>query len=66
MLLNVPRSKQSGLNDQPSQDKEIVPPSFVSQEPTTKQQIVNRSNPIDIRGKWSNQTLEEAMDVIER
>jgi hypothetical protein len=66
MLLNVFHRKQSGLDDQPNQDKEIVPPFFVSQKPITKQQIINRFNPIDIKGKWSNQALEEAMDAIER
>ncbi len=54
------------MDDQLSQDEENVPPSFISQEPTTKQQIINRYNPIDIRGKWSNQALEEAMDAVER
>jgi len=65
-MLNVPCRRQSGLDDQPSQDKENVLPSFGSQELTSKQQRVNKSNPFNNRGKWSTQTLEEAMDVVEK
>ncbi len=65
MLLNVLHRRRSGLDDQPKQDKENVRPSFVSHKPITKQQIINRFNPINIRGKWNNQALEEAMDAIE-
>jgi len=32
----------------------------------TKQRKLNRSNPINVRGKWSTQALEEAMDAIEK
>jgi hypothetical protein len=66
MLLNVPHRRQSGLDDQPNQNKENVPPFFGSQKLAKKQRRVNRSNPISTRGKWSNQALEEAMDAIER
>jgi hypothetical protein len=31
-----------------------------------KQRKVNKSNPINIRGKWNIHTLKEAMDVVER
>jgi hypothetical protein len=37
-----------------------------SQEPTIKQQKVNKFNLINTRGKWTIHTLEEAMDVVER
>jgi hypothetical protein len=52
------------LQDQPSQNKENVPPSF-QHEPTRKQKKVNRCSLLIIIGKWSNETLEEAMDAIE-
>jgi hypothetical protein len=54
MLLNVLCKRQNGLDDEPNQEKVNVPPSSKSQEPTTKQQKVNKSNPTNIRGKWSN------------
>jgi hypothetical protein len=66
MLLNVLCRKQNGLDDQPNHEKENVPPSSTSQEPTTKQRKVNKSNPINTRGKWSIHTLEEPMDAVER
>jgi len=37
-MINVFWTKQNGLQDQPSQNKENVPPSF-EQEPTRKQKI---------------------------
>ncbi len=48
-----------------TQDKENVPPSF-AQKPTRKQKNVNIRNIINkTRGKWTNESLEEAMDVVE-
>ncbi len=32
---------------------------------TREQRKVNRCNPLITRGKWTNEALEEAMDVIE-
>jgi len=66
MLLNVLCRRRNGLDDQPDHEKENVSPSSRSQEPTTKQQKVNKSNRISIRGKWSIHTLKEAMDAVER
>jgi len=66
MLLNVLCRRQNGLDDQPNHEKENVTPFSRSQEPTTKQRNVNKSNPISIRGKWSIHTLKEAMDGVER
>ncbi len=66
MLLNVLCRRRNGLDDQPNHEKENVSPSSRSQEPTTKQQKVNKSNPINTIGKWSIHTLKEAMDAIER
>jgi hypothetical protein len=40
MLLNVFHRKWSGLDDQPSQDKENIPPSFGSQKPAIKQGVI--------------------------
>jgi len=34
-------------------------------KPTKKQIRVNKSTPINTRGKWTNQALEEAMHAIE-
>ncbi len=47
-----------------SQDKENVPPSC-RHELTRKQRKVNRCGLLITRGKWTNETLEEAMDAIE-
>jgi hypothetical protein len=48
-----------------TQDKENVPPSF-AQKPTRKQIRFNICNIVNkTRGKWTNEALEEAMDVIE-
>ncbi len=66
MLLNVLYRRQNGLDDQPNHEKENVSPSYRSQEPTTKQQKINKSNPINTRSKWNIHTLKEAMDAIER
>jgi hypothetical protein len=63
-MINVSRRKQSGLQEEPSQDNENVPPSF-GQKPTRKQRRVNRCNPLITRGKWICEALEEAMDAIE-
>jgi hypothetical protein len=52
------------LQDHPSQDKENVPPSF-RQGPIRKQKFVNRCNLLITGGKWTNEALEEVMDVIE-
>jgi hypothetical protein len=52
------------LQEEPSQEKENVPPCF-GQEPTRKQRKVNRCNPIIIKGKWISEALEEAIVTIE-
>jgi hypothetical protein len=64
MLINVPHRRRSGLQEEPSQNKENVPPSL-GHEPTRKQRIVNRCIPLITRGKWTSEALEEAMDAIE-
>jgi hypothetical protein len=64
MMINIPRRRQSGLQEEPSQDKENVPPSC-GEEPTRKYKKVSRCNPLITRGNWTNEALEEAMDVIE-
>jgi hypothetical protein len=63
MMINVP-CRQSGLQEEPSQDKENVPPSF-GHEQARKQRRVNRCSPLIIKGKWISEALEEAMDAIE-
>jgi hypothetical protein len=48
-----------------TQDKENVPPSF-AQKPTRKQKRFNICNNVNkTRGKWANEALEGAMDVVE-
>ncbi len=47
-----------------NQDKDNFPPSF-KHEPTRKQIRVHRCNPLITRSKWTNEALEEAMDIIE-
>ncbi len=64
MLLNVPHRRQSGLEDHPSQDKENVQSSS-RQKPIRIFFKNNRCNPVNTRGKWTNEALEEAMYVIE-
>jgi hypothetical protein len=64
MMINVLRRKRSGLQEEPSQGKEIVPPSL-GQEPTRKQKITNRCSPLITRGKPTNEAFEKAMDKIE-
>ncbi len=64
MSLNVPHRRQSGLKDQPSQDKENVPPSF-GHEQIRKQKRIDRGNNVNTKGKWTNETLEEVVDAIE-
>jgi hypothetical protein len=66
MLLNVLCRRRNGLDDQPDHEKENVSPSSTSQEPTTKQRKVNKSNPVSTRSKWGIHTLKEAMDGVER
>jgi hypothetical protein len=76
MMLNVACKRQSNLQEQPiedpfpqqslnlpMQDKKNVPP--LELEPTKKQSNINIFTPISTRGKWTNQALEEAMDVVE-
>jgi hypothetical protein len=60
MMINVPHRRRS----EPSQDKENVPPSF-GHEPTKKQKKIKRCSLLITRSKWTNKTLEEAMDAIE-
>ncbi len=64
MMTNVPHRKQSGLQEEPSQDKENVPPSC-KHELARKQRKVNRCDPLITKGKQTNEALEEAMDAIE-
>jgi hypothetical protein len=54
MLSNVLCRKRNGLDDQPTHEKENVSPSYKSQEPTTKQREVNKSNPISTRGNGTS------------
>jgi len=63
-MINVPHRRCSVLQDQLNQDKENFPPSF-RHEPIRKKIRINRCNPLIIRSKWTNEALEEAMDVIE-
>jgi hypothetical protein len=56
--------KQSGLQEELSQDKENVPPSC-EHEPTRKHKRVDRCDFPIVRGKWTNEAMEEAMDAIE-
>jgi hypothetical protein len=63
MMINVPHTRQSALQEELSQDKENVPPSC-EQKLARKQRRVNRCGPLITRGKWTNVTLEEAMDAI--
>jgi heme-degrading monooxygenase HmoA len=62
MMINVTCRRQSGLQEEPSQDKENVPP-FCGHESTRKQRKVNRCNPLITISKWTNEALEE--DAIE-
>ncbi len=64
MMINVHHRKQNGLQEEPSQNKENVPPSC-GYELARKYKIVNKFNPLFIRGKWTNEALKEAMDAIE-
>jgi hypothetical protein len=63
MMINVPCRRRSGLQEEPSQGKEIVPPSL-GQELARKQSIVNRCNPLITRGKPTSEAFEKAMDEI--
>jgi hypothetical protein len=76
MMLNVSCKRQSNLQKQsiedpfpqqslnlPMQDKKNVPP--LGLKPTKKKSKINIFTPISIREKWTNQALEEAMDVVE-
>jgi hypothetical protein len=63
-MINVLSRKRSGLQEEPSQDKENVPPSC-GQEPARKYKRVNKCSPLISRGKWTNEALKEAMDAIE-
>jgi len=63
-MLNVHHRKRNGLQDQPNQDKEIVP-TYFGHGPIRKQKMVNRCNPLITRCKWTNKASEEAMDAIE-
>jgi hypothetical protein len=64
MKINVSYRRRSGLQEELSQNKENVPPSC-KHELVKKQRRVNRCDPLIIKGKWTNEALEEAMDVIE-
>jgi hypothetical protein len=64
MMINVPYRKQTGLQDQPSQNQENVPPSY-GQELAKKQRKVNRCNFLITRGKWTNEQLKEVMDAMD-
>jgi hypothetical protein len=63
-MINVPRRRRNGLQEEPSQYKENVPPSL-GQKPTRKKKKGNRCNPLITRGKWTSEALKEAMDAIE-
>jgi hypothetical protein len=58
MMINVHHRRRNGLQEEPNQDKENVPPP-------RKQRKINICSPLIIKGKWTSEALEEAMDAIE-
>jgi hypothetical protein len=66
MMFNVPHRRQSAMVDQQVVNKENVPPQVRSNMTTQKPIRTNRVHTINPRGKWSNKSLEIAMDAVER
>jgi hypothetical protein len=64
-MFNVLHRKQNGVLDQLKADKENVPPQIIS---NTMQRLAktNRVLATNPRGKWSNESLEATMDVVEK
>ncbi len=64
-MFNVLRKKQSGVLDRLKTDKENVPPQVIS---NTMQRLArtNKVHATNLRGKWSSESLEAVMDVVER
>ncbi len=64
-MFNVPHRKQSGVLDQLEADKENVSPRIIS---NTMQRLarINKVHATNLRSKWSSESLEVAMDAIER
>jgi len=63
-MINVFCRRRSGMQEESSLNKESVAPSC-GQKPTRKWRRINRCGLLITRGKWTNEALEKAMDVIE-
>jgi hypothetical protein len=64
MMINVPCTRLSGLQEEPSQYKEMSHHLWDRNQQENKKKV-NRCNHLIIGGKWTSEALEEAMDVIE-
>jgi len=65
MDLNVLYKWCSSMLDQQALEKENVPPQHAS-KPNRKRSWIDKVATTNNKGKWKNQTLEEAMNAIER
>ncbi len=65
MMFNDPCRRQSGVLDKQKANKVNVPPQTIS---NTMQRLArtNRVPAKNLRGKWSSESLEITMDVVER
>ncbi len=66
MMFNVPQIRMSNVLQQPTLDKENIPPQVALTRTTRKPTKVRRGPDAYPKGKWIDQQLEEAMDIVER
>ncbi len=65
MMFNVPHRIMSNVLQQPTLDKENIPPQVALASTTRKPTRVKRGPNAYPKGKWIDQQLEEAMDIVE-
>ncbi len=65
MMFNLPYKRRSNVLQQPTLDKENIPPQIAIASTIQKPTRMRRGLDAYLRGKWTHQQLEEAMDVME-
>jgi len=64
-MFNVPCKRRSNVLQQRTLDKENIPPQIAIASIIQKPTRMRRGLDVYPRGKWTNQQLEKAMDVVE-
>jgi hypothetical protein len=66
MHLIMPHRWQSDLPKHAKYDKEILSPNLTQVIDQTRHVKKNGTKSTTMKGKWTNETLKEAMEVVER